>query len=249
MNNALLFTKRNIVETLRSPASWGFGAVMPLGILIIMQVIVKSIGRDAATNVPMFAVDAFTGGTVVFGASFISMLCVLLISRDISDSFLTRLFVSPMRSSDFIIGYALSMMPLLLLQIVLVFFTAMAFGLTLSVNILAAILLAFLSSIMFIALGILFGCLLPAKAAPPVCSVVVQMAALLSGMWIPLETIGGGLSTFCHIMPFANAYDVIKYTIIGEYDKVWLPLIIVLAYTIVFGILAVLAFKRRMRNN
>lgn len=124
MNNALLFTKRNIVETLRSPASWGFGAVMPLGILIIMQVIVKSIGRDAATNVPMFAVDAFTGGTVVFGASFISMLCVLLISRDISDSFLTRLFVSPMRSSDFIIGYALSMMPLLLLQIVLVFFTA-----------------------------------------------------------------------------------------------------------------------------
>lgn len=163
MNNALLFTKRNIVETLRSPASWGFGAVMPLGILIIMQVIVKSIGRDAATNVPMFAIDAFTGGTVVFGASFISMLCVLLISRDISDSFLTRLFVSPMRSSDFIIGYALSMMPLLLLQIVLVFFTAMAFGLTLSVNILAAILLAFLSSIMFIALGILFGCLLPAR--------------------------------------------------------------------------------------
>lgn len=249
MNNALLFTKRNIVETLRSPASWGFGAVMPLGILIIMQVIVKSIGRDAATNVPMFAVDAFTGGTVVFGASFISMLCVLLISRDISDSFLTRLFVSPMRSSDFIIGYALSMMPLLLLQIVLVFFTAMAFGLTLSVNILAAILLAFLSSMMFIALGILFGCLLPAKAAPPVCSVVVQMAALLSGMWIPLETIGGGLSIFCHILPFANAYDVIKYTIIGEYSKVWIPLIIVLAYTVAFGVLAVLAFKRRMRNN
>lgn len=249
MNNALLFTKRNIVETLRSPASWGFGAVMPLGILIIMQVIVKSIGRDAATNVPMFAVDAFTGGTVVFGASFISMLCVLLISRDISDSFLTRLFVSPMRSSDFIIGYALSMMPLLLLQIVLVFFTAMAFGLTLSVNILAAILLAFLSSIMFIALGILFGCLLPAKAAPPVCSVVVQMAALLSGMWIPLETIGGGLSIFCHILPFANAYDVIKYTILGEYSKVWIPLIIVLAYTVAFGVLAVLAFKRRMRNN
>lgn len=249
MNNALLFTKRNIVETLRSPASWGFGAVMPLGILIIMQVIVKSIGRDAATNVPMFAVDAFTGGTVVFGASFISMLCVLLMSRDISDSFLTRLFVSPMRSSDFIIGYALSMMPLLLLQIVLVFFTAMAFGLTLSVNILAAILLAFLSSIMFIALGILFGCLLPAKAAPPVCSVVVQMAALLSGMWIPLETIGGGLSFFCHILPFANAYDVIKYTIIGEYSKVWIPLIIVLAYTVAFGVLAVLAFKRRMRNN
>lgn len=249
MNKALLFTKRNIVETLRSPASWAFGAVMPLGILIIMQVIIKSIGREAATNVPMFGVDAFTGGTVVFGASFISMLCVLLISRDISDSFLTRLFVSPMRSSDFIIGYALSMMPLLLLQIVLVFFTAMAFGLTISVNILAAILLAFLSSIMFIALGILFGCLLPAKAAPPVCSVVVQMAALLSGMWIPLETIGGGLSTFCHVLPFANAYDVIKYTIIGEYGKVWIPLIIVLAYTVAFGVLAVLAFKRRMRNN
>lgn len=248
MNKALLFTKRNIVETLRSPASWGFGAVMPLGILIIMQVIIKSIGADAATNVPMFNVDAFTGGTVVFGASFISMLCVLLMSRDISDSFLTRLFVSPMRSSDFIVGYALSMMPLLLLQIILIFLTAMAFGLTLSVNILAAILLAFLSSIMFIALGILFGCLLSAKA-PPVCSVVVQMAALLSGMWIPLETIGGGLNTFCHILPFANAYDVIKYAIVGEYGKVWIPLLIVIAYTVAFGLLAVLAFKRRMRYN
>lgn len=249
MNKTLLFTKRNIVETLRSPASWGFGAVMPLGILIIMQVIMKSIGADAAANVPMFNVDAFTGGTVVFGASFISMLCVLLMSRDISDSFLTRLFVSPMRSSDFIIGYALSMMPLLLLQIILIFLTAMAFGLTLSVNILAAILLAFLSSIMFIALGILFGCLLSAKAAPPVCSVVVQMAALLSGMWIPLDTIGGGLNTFCHVLPFANAYDVIKYAIVGEYGKVWIPLLIVIAYTVAFGLLAVLAFKRRMRNN
>lgn len=214
-----------------------------------MQVIIKSIGADTATNVPMFGIDAFTGGTVVFGASFISMLCVILISRDISESFLARLFVSPMRSSDFIVGYALSMMPLLLLQIVLVFLTAMAFGLTLSINILMAILLAFISSIMFIALGILFGCILPSKAAPPICSVVVQMAALLSGMWIPLDTIGGGLNTFCHILPFANAYDVIKFTIIGEYGKIWIPLLIVLAYTIVFGVLAVLAFKRRMRSN
>ncbi len=239
------FIGRNIKELLRSPISWGFGLAMPIGLFIIMQIIIKSIGAEAAANVPMFGVDRFTGGVVIFGASFLCLFCTLLISGDRQTSFLTRLFASPMKASGYIAGYMVSVLPVAGAQVIITFIAALCFGLEPVPEIIAAVLFAFFFSALFIAIGVIFGSALSAKGAPPVCSVVVQVAALLSGMWFDLDAIGGGFDVFCHVLPFAHCYDLIRYTLAGDWGDVWLPFIVVAAYTAVLSVAAVLIFRHK----
>lgn len=247
MNKAVVFARRNIVETLRSPVSWIFGLILPIGIFVIMQVIVKSIG-EFADSVPMFGVDRFTGGVVIFGASFLSLFCALIISGDRSQSFLARLFASPMKASDYIVGYILGTLPLAAVQIVITYTVGLCFGLTPSWNVLPAALFSAVIALLFISIGVILGSVLSAKGAPPICSVVVQIAALLSGMWFDLDMIGGGFNVFCHVLPFANAYDIVRYTLAGDYANVWLPFVITFAYTAVVFAAAVVAFGSRSKR-
>ncbi len=247
LRGAGVFAVRNIKELLRSPVSWGFGLILPVGLFVIMQIIMKSIG-DAAAVVPMFDVSRFTGGVVIFGASFLSMFCALLISSDRQSSFLARLFASPVKPSGYFAGYVISILPLAVLQVLVTFVTALCFGLEPTVNILPAMLFSVLFSVLFIAIGILFGVALSPKSAPPVCSAVVQVAALLSGMWFDLDMIGGGFSVFCHVLPFAHCYDAVRYTLCGAWQNVWLPVVVVAAYMIVLSVAAIAVFRRGMKR-
>ena len=247
MSRVAVFARRNIKELLRSPIGWVFGLLLPIGIFVIMQVVLKSI-PSGAENVPMFGVDRFTGGVVIFGASFLSLFCALVISSDCKQSFLSRLSVSPMTAGEFICGYVLGVLPIAAAQIVITYAVALCFGLTVTVNILPAMLLSAVVSLLFVSIGVVMGSLLPEKNAPPLCSVVVQIAALLSGMWFDLDAIGGGFSVFCHVLPFAHAYDLIRYTLAGNYAEVWLPALVVALYTAAFAVCAVFAFKYRMKR-
>ncbi len=238
---------RNIKETVRSPISWAFGLALPIVIFIIMQVIMKSIG-DGAANVPMFAVSRFTGGTVIFGASFLSMFAAILISSDREGSFLNRLYVSPVKPRSYIIAYMLGILPIAAAQVVTTFIAALIFGLTPTVNILPAMLFALIFSVLFASIGVIVGSALSAKGTPPVCSAFVQVAVLLSGMWFDLDAIGGGFGVFCHVLPFAHGYDIIRYTLAGDYGKVWLPFIVVAVYSAASTVAATLMFRSRMKN-
>ena len=247
MNRAIVFARRNIKELVRSPIGWIFGLLMPVGIFVIMQVIVKSIGA-AASAVPMFGVDRFTGGAVVFGAAFLSLFAAMLISGDRKQSFLARLSASPMTATDAISGYMLGVMPLAAAGSIIIYLTALCFGLTPTAHILVAVLLSAVVFIMFAAIGVIFGSCMTDKNAPPVCSVVVQIAALLSGMWFDLETIGGGFDVFCHVLPFAHAYDMIRYVLAGDYSNAWLPMLVVIIYTVAFVVAAVFVFGRKAKR-
>ncbi len=239
----LVFAWRNIKELLRSPISWGFGIALPIVIFIIMQVIVNSIGAEAAAHVPMFAVERFTGGAVIFAASFLSLFCAMLISGDRSQSFLPRLLASPMKSKDYVLGYMLGVAPIAVVQVVVTFVVALCFGLTPTPYILVAMLFSLLFSLLFIAIGMILGSLLSNKNAPPLCSAVVQVAVMLSGMWFDLDMIGGGFSLFCHILPFAHGYDLIRYSLAGDFANVWIPVIAVAVYTAAFTAAAIACFK------
>ena len=243
-----IFAARNIKELLRSPASWALGLALPIGLFLIMQVIIKSIGDEAAAYVPMFGVSRFTGGVLVFGMAFMSIFAALMISGDRQTSFITRLAVSPMKPQSFIIGYVIGVMPIAAAQIVITFIVALCFGLAPTPNILLAVVFAALLSVLFISIGVIFGSAMSAKAAPPTCSAVIQVAALLSGMWFDLDAIGGGFNVFCHVLPFAHGYDLIRYTLAGDYSKVWLPLLVVAAYTIAAAVAAVVVFAHGIKQ-
>lgn len=240
----LILAERNRKELLRDPVSWIFAVALPLVILTVMQIILNSLGEETVQFVPMFAIERFTGGTLIFAFAFLTMLCSMILSKDRSSAFLSRLFASPLRAHDYIIGYTLPAGSIALLQTVCTFLLAVCFGLTVSFRLLILIPILIPTVLLFIGIGLIFGSVLSEKAAPGIASAVVQVAALFSGMWFDLDMVGGGFSTFCHVLPFANAYDLIRYTISGEYTKLPVPLLVVLLYAVVLFLISIFLFAK-----
>lgn len=235
----LNFAKRNFKELIRDPLSLIFEIVLPIFLLFIFQ----------QFNIPSenYKLENFTPGIVLFGFSFVSLFTSTLIAKDRNSSLLIRLGTSPMKSSDFILGYIISLIPIILVQDVLFFVVACLLGLTLSVNIIFTILISILISILFIALGILIGSLVSERGTGGLGSIIVQLVCFTSGMYFPKESIGKAFEVICEILPFESCLNIIKGVLNNQLNIISLQNIIVFVlYTIVTLTLAILIFKKKM---
>ena len=185
----ILFTKRNIKEILRDPINLFFGLGFPLILLVLLSVINASIPQ---ANNPMFSIENLAPGLAMFGTAFMALFTGMLVSKDRASSFLMRLFASPMTSFDFILGYTLPMLVMSLEQAAITLLDYCVVGLELTVNLLLAILVTMLTSLLFVGFGLLFGSLLNDKAVGGICgALLTNVAGWLSGVFIPIDLIGG----------------------------------------------------------
>lgn len=235
----LNFAKRNFKELIRDPLSLIFEIALPIFLLFIFQ----------QFNIPSenYKLENFTPAIILFGFSFISLFTSTLISKDRSSSFLIRLGTSPMKPSDFILGYIISVMPIILIQDILFFAVSCLLGLTLTVNIIFTILISIVVSILFIGLGILIGSLVSEKGTGGLGSVIVQLVCFTSGMYFPKESVGKGFAIICEILPFESCLNIIKGVLNNQLEIISLQnIIIVLIYTISILVLAIIIFKKKM---
>ena len=243
-----LFTKRNIKEILRDPINLFFGLGFPLILLVLLSVINASIPPEA--NNPMFSIENLAPGLAMFGTAFMALFTGMLVSKDRTSSFLMRLFASPMTSFDFILGYTLPMLVMSLAQAAITLLASCIAGLELSGNLLLAILVTMLTSLLFVGFGLLFGSLLNDKAVGGICgALLTNVAGWLSGVFIPIDLIGGAFKKAADILPFYHSVQAIKATLDGNFVEILPHLIIVLGYTIVIFILAIIVFHRRMSGD
>ena len=147
----LTFAKRNAKEILRDPLNLFFGLGFPSVVLILLSAI------QANIPVSMFEINHLTPGITVFGLSFMTLFSATLIARDRSSAFLQRLYTSPMKPSDFILGYTLPVLPVSAAQAAVCYLLALILGLKPSVGILYAIVFIIPCSLVFIGLGLLCG--------------------------------------------------------------------------------------------
>lgn len=241
----LAFSKRNWKEITRDPLSLVFGVGFPVVILLLITLMKKSIPQMPETTFPL---TTFVPGMAVFGLSFISLFLGQLIGADRDTSFLMRVFASPLRSSDYILGYTLPMIPVALIQGVLVFGVAWAVGLPLSWGTLLAVLMLIPIALLFIGMGLLMGTVLTAKQAPGIGSILVNVVAWLSGTWFDLNLIGGVFRTVCYVLPFAHALDLVSGALTGDWAGAPLHLAVVLGYAAVCFAIAIVLFRKRMRG-
>ena len=241
----LTLTGRNIKEILRDPLSLLF----TLGFPLFMEVLFYLIFHKMTSQ---FEMRYLAPGIVVFSQAFLTLFVGILISTDRSTSFLTRLYVSRAKSYEFVLAYALAIVPVVAVQSVLFFLVGgildhSIFG----VGMIFAILLSFVTSLLFIAIGILLGSICNEKSVGGVSSIVIAGQSLLSGMWFPIDGLNKGVITFMNILPFRNASMLVQNTMngIGDLFKdFFLPLIILVAYTIVAFVVAVLVFRAKMKS-
>lgn len=244
----ILFAKRNIKEILRDPINLFFGLGFPLILLVLLSVINASIPPEA--NNPMFSIENLAPGLAMFGTAFMALFTGMLVSKDRTSSFLMRLFASPMTSFDFILGYTIPMLVMSLAQAAITLLASCIAGLELTGNLLLAILVTMLTSLLFVGFGLLFGSLLNDKAVGGICgALLTNVAGWLSGVFIPIDLIGGAFKKAAEILPFYHSVQAIKATLDGNFVEILPHLIIVLGYTIVIFILAIIVFHRRMSGD
>lgn len=249
MNNSvsriITLTKRNLKEIIRDPLSLSFIIGMPL----LMEVFFYLIFHNLTTQ---FEMRYLAPGIVVFSQAFLTLFIGLLISLDRTTSFLTRLYVSKAKSYEFIISYALAMIPIILIQSCLFFLIGIIFEPTLlKIDILYAILLSLVTSLLFLGLGILFGSICNEKSVGGVCSIVISMHSILSGMWYPVEGLDKTMLDIMDILPFKNATMLVQNTLNGINDywnDFFKPLVIILVYCVIIFVLAIILFKSKMKS-
>lgn len=235
----LNFAKRNFKEIIRDPLSIIFSVLLPLILLFVFKQI----------NIPSesYELQNFTPGIVVFGFSFISLFTAMLISKDRTTSLLVRLGISPMKPIEYILGYMLSIIPIIIIQNTLFFILAIILGLSFSINIIWAILISIVIAILFIAIGIIIGSLFSEKASSGISSIIVQLVCFTSGMYFPRELLGDVFTKICEFLPFESCVTIIKGIMNNNLEIISARNIVVFcAYTIAILVISVIVFKKKM---
>lgn len=239
----LAFANRNVKEILRDPLTVAFGLGFPLVLLLLMTVI------QANIPVSLFEIAHLTPGVTVFGLSFMTLFSATLIAKDRGSALLQRLYTTPLTPLDFILGYTLPILPFAVAQCVICYAVALLLGLELSFNILLAILLILPLSLLFIALGLLFGSILSDKQVGGICgALLTNLSAWLSGIWFDLDLVGGAFKKIAYALPFVHAVELERAVLAGNFSEILPHLLWVLGYAVAALAAAVFLFLRQMKR-
>lgn len=239
----MTFARRCAKEILRDPINLGFGLGFPVVLLLLLSTI------QANIPVSVYAIDALAPGMTVFGLSFLTLFSATLIARDRETAFLQRLYTTPLRGKDVILGYMLPLLPLALGQALVCYLVAIPMGLTVSVNIVYAVIGILPVAVFHIALGLLCGSVLGARQVGGICgALLTNLSAWLSGVWFDLTLVGGFFEKLARALPFFHAAQMEKALFIGDPRLAAAHMLPVLAYSIAATVTAVLCFLGQMKK-
>ena len=239
----LTFARRNVKEILRDPLNLAFGLGFPLVLILLLSAI------QANIPVSLFEIEHLAPGITVFGLSFMTLFSATILAKDRGSSLLQRLYTTPLRPMDFILGYALPIIPISMAQSAVCYFVALVLGLEFTVNILYGILSIAPISILYIALGLLCGSVLNDKQVGGVCgALLTNLSAWFSGIWFDLDLVGGVFKKIAYCLPFVHGVQLQQAILSGEFAGIAAHIWWVLGYALGFMMIAVLLFLRQMKR-
>ncbi len=239
----LTFANRNTKEILRDPLTLFFGLGFPLVLILLLSAI------QANIPVELFEIQHLTPGITVFGLAFMTLFSATIISKDRGSSLLQRLYTTPLTPVDFILGYTLPIIPIAVAQCVICYIAAIFLGLNVTINILYAIIFIIPVSILYIALGLLFGSILNDKQVGGICgALLTNLSAWLSGVWFDLNLVGGVFKKIAYALPFVHAVEMERAVLAGDFGGIFPHIFWVLGYSVSLLVLAVLMFLRQMKK-
>ena len=239
----MTFAKRCTKEILRDPINLGFGLGFPLVLLLLLSAL------QANIPVSLFEIDTLTPGITVFGLSFMTLFSATLVAKDRESALLQRLYSTPLTGFDFIIGYMLPLLPIALGQTVICYLFAIPLGLTLSVNIIYAVIGMIPMAIFNIALGLLCGSIFGVKQVGGICgALLTNLSAWLSGVWFDLKLVGGVFEKIANALPFVHAVEMGKALFSGDFGLAATHILPIILYSVAITVIAVFCFLRQMKK-
>ena len=239
----MTFAKRCSKEILRDPINLGFGLGFPLVLLVLLS------AMQANIPVSLFEIDTLTPGITVFGLSFMTLFSATLIAKDRESTLLQRLYTTPLTGFDFIMGYMLPLLPIAIGQVLICYLFAIPLGLTVSANIVYAVIGIIPMAVFNISLGLLCGSVFGVKQVGGICgALLTNLSAWLSGVWFDLELVGGAFEKIANALPFMHAAKLEKALFSGNFELAATHILPVLLYGVLITVIAVFCFLRQMKK-
>lgn len=252
MNKITAFASRNIKEILRNPLSYIFCIGFPIVMLIVMTIVNSSIPPEA--NMTIFRIDNLSSGIAVFGQMFVMLFTAITVAGDRKEAFLVRMYASPMKSIDFILGYMLPMLVIAVVQCFIIYVSSFIISIIVGVELqitgmIMSLILLIPSSVMFIAFGMLFGTFFDDKSAPGICSIIISLGSFFGGIWFDTDGTGGLMLKICKCMPFYYCTKTSRSAMSLDFgfENFVLPFIVVIACAVLLSAVSSLAFKMKMK--
>lgn len=239
----IIFSKRTTLEIVRDPINLFFGILFPVIILLLL----RTIGSHTPTE--LFKIDFLTPGIAVFGLSFMALFSATLVAKDRESSFLQRLYTTPLRNIDYILGYLLPLIAMSMVQCFAMYLFSLLMGLKWSGGILLCTVAILPTAIFFVCFGMCCGCLFGVKQVGGICgALLTNLTAWLSGVWFDLSLVGGWFQKIAECLPFVHAVKFQRAVFSGcmtvetFYDFLW-----ILGYMIFMLCAAIFLFNTRER--
>lgn len=256
MKKCRAFIKRNFIEMVRDPVLYIFCIGFPIIMILIFNVINNSIGEYS-----LFTPSSLMPGILMFSSSFLMLMMSLIVSHDMSSMFLKRLFVSPLKTYQFIIGYTLPCFILGIIQTIICLLVEWFLTIIFSYSFISfdkCLLLVILQIpliLINIFLGIILGVIFNDKSSPALSSIVLSASSMLGGAWMPLDTMGN-FENVCLFLPFypvtylGRVITKAPHSIINEVvtyysfdNKALVCLLVVFIYLIIISIVSCMIFS------
>jgi ABC-2 type transport system permease protein len=231
--------KRNFIEVWRDPLSLSLNVALPVGMLLVLQLL-----GDVDV---FFSVTSVAPGAILFGFVMLMFSAALSLSKDRESALFSRLLTAPLNPNEFVSGYSLPYLPVAIIQAVALFGVAWVLGLESSGSLWLVALILLVMAVMYIGWGMILGVTFSTKTVTfPYMAIL--LLTIFGGAWMDIEAIGGGFKTVGDWFPFAHALDAMRDVLIDGvgFGSIATDLYWVLGYTVVTAVLAVVVFRRRM---
>ena len=239
----LTFAKRNFKEIIRDPLNLAFLFGFPIVLLLLLSAI------QANIPVSMFEIDHLAPGIMVFGLAFMTLFSATLISKDRQSSFMQRLYTTPMTPSNFILGYALPLIPIAIFEGIVTYVVSLFLGLEININLLLSIILIIPIALLYIGIGLLCGSVFNDKQVGGICgALLTNLSAWFSGIWFDIELVGGTFKKISYALPFVHGVEMHRAAISGNYEDILPHFLWVLGYGVITIAIAIFLFLRQMKK-
>jgi ABC-2 type transport system permease protein len=187
-------------------------------------------------------------GMTVFGLLILIPTAASLIARDKERQMMPRLLTTPLKPWQFIAGYSLPYIPVLIIQIGIYIGIAYALGLQIVGNFGLVLLILFLLGLSGVALGMIFGALIKRESQAPISWLLIIPMAMLSGAWFSTEGMNSVMVAIAKAFPptyaIRAAQDVISRGL--GFEAIATDFYILLGFAVGLFIIGAMLFRRRM---
>ncbi|WP_026389142.1 ABC transporter permease [[Acholeplasma] multilocale] len=237
------YTRRNLWEIYNDKIGFILLITMPLIIFAVTKI--ASLFDNEA---PLPIEGIFAIGSLISFVQLIPQIGVT-IAKDRNSGLLNRAFLSPVKSYEYIISYAIPYILFNIFHILVMTIASIIMGMSISPMFVVFVVMIIPIALFFICIGILAGSIFSEKVVPVVLLPILGLTFFMNNFS------GGGMNAengyviFIYILPFANMFDIISTSIVGGPNKfLWANVLIVLVYVVPIIIGTGILFKKRLRK-